>query len=309
MIERFDGASRQMVPLEPGGAAPWLHVTSPTTGDLDALGALGLPADLLGHSLDDDELARVDHAPGGVTLVVLRVPLRTGDSDKLRFRAATLGVFLLAGERVVTISRHATTLPGAAAALEHGGSGWPQRALLRLVHGAAAAFLKELVAIDRHVAKLEDELQASLRNREVLGLLELQKCLVHFTTALASNQIMLERLQRDPRVPIGPEEHELLEDALVELKQAIEMTRISEEILSQMMDAFASIISNNLNVVMKVLTSATLLLTVPMLVSSIYGMNVQLPMQHHPAAFVITMSLAVVVAIAVASVLWRKKWL
>jgi magnesium transporter len=117
------------------------------------------------------------------------------------------------------------------------------------------------------------------------------------------------RLQRDTKLGIATEDQELLEDALVEFRQAVEMTRVSEEILSNMMDAFASIISNNLNVVMKVLTSLTIVLTFPMLVVSIYGMNVELPFAGSPRALAIVLLFALCLGGFVAIVFRRRHWL
>jgi len=158
---------------------------------------------------------------------------------------------------------------------------------------------------------VEDErarLQRSLRNEEVLELLKHQKSLVYFTTGLKSNELTLDRLQSSHLFEKYPEDQELLADVLTEIQQALEMASISENILSQMMDAFASIISNNLNVVMKFLASMTILLSLPSLVASIYGMNVGLPLQQHPQAFVFVMGLSLAISIVVAIIFWRKDW-
>ena len=140
---------------------------------------------------------------------------------------------------------------------------------------------------------------------EVLELLRYQKGLVHFTTALDSNQIMLERLRKD----LAPNEVEVLEDALVEIRQAIETTRVAGNILSQMMDAFASIISNNLNVVMKALTALTIVLALPTVLASLYGMNVALPFAQHPLTFWAICMGSVGTAVGAAAALRWRSWL
>ena len=127
---------------------------------------------------------------------------------------------------------------------------------------------------------LEDQLQRSQRNRELLELLKYQKSLVYFTTALKSNELMMERLQRWQFFRMYEEDEDLLEDVITENQQAIEMTNISTNILSSTMDTFASIISNNLNVVMKFLASATIVVSMPTIVYSFFGMNVDLPFQN-----------------------------
>jgi magnesium transporter len=156
---------------------------------------------------------------------------------------------------------------------------------------------------------LEDQLQKSLRNREVLELLKYQKCLTYFTTALKSNARMMTRLQNTRLFERYPEDEDLLDDVLTEIGQAIEMTDISSGILSQMMDAFASIISNNLNVVMKFLASVTIILALPTMVASFYGMNIQLPFAELPYAFGITMGLSLVVSLSVVVIFRLKDWL
>jgi magnesium transporter len=182
------------------------------------------------------------------------------------------------------------------------------RLLLKLLLRVAAGYLRSLRQIDRDVDALEDKLHMSMKNKELLDLLKYQKSMVYFTTALRSNELMLERLQKSRPFRARPEDEDLLEDVLTENQQAIEMVNISNNILSQMMDAFASIISNNLNVVMKLLTSITIILMIPTWVSSFYGMNVTLPFQNWPYAFVLTLVLSVVLSLGVVAVFLKKQW-
>ncbi|NLN35782.1 MAG: magnesium transporter CorA family protein, partial [Candidatus Cloacimonetes bacterium] len=132
--------------------------------------------------------------------------------------------------------------------------------------------------------------------------------LVYFNTSLKSNEIILERMQRSRWLQEDPEAEDLIEDVIIENKQAIEMANIHSSILSGMMDAFASIISNNLNVVMKFLTSITIILALPTLIASIYGMNLRLPLQQHPHSFFIVMGLAVTLSVLLVFIFIRKKY-
>ena len=163
------------------------------------------------------------------------------------------------------------------------------RLILHILLVTAQKYLNYLRHIDAAIATVEGRLQRSLRNEEVLQLLRYQNCLVYFTTGLKSNQLVMQRLQKSQLFPRVEEDEELLEHVLIENSQALEMTQISENILGQDMDAYASIISNNLNVVMKFLASATIVVSVPTLLASIYGMNIDLPLQGSPYAFVIVM--------------------
>lgn len=298
--------------LEPTNALPssgWVHVVDPSPEEAARVHReLGVPKELIGHALDLDEVARVDR-DNGTSLIMLRVPWGRGSGHELPYRAAPLGVVLMESRLLVTISPIDTEVIGDLLALRALDPSRHHRFLFQLILCMAERFLKALREIDLEVGKLEDELQASLRNQEVLELLKYQKSLVHFTAALTSNRIMLERLQRDPRFHISPEDHDILEDALVEIHQVIEMASISENVLSEMMDAFASIISNNLNVVMKVMTALAMILVFPTMVASFYGMNVHLPLQEHPLAFPFTILISIALSATVTVIFLRKRWL
>ncbi len=307
MLAVFRGDVRALAPCTDLPETGWVHASSPTDAERAALLERGVPEAFLAHALDVDELARIDHQADG-TLVVLRVPDKLGHNGG-PLRTTTVGVVILGPRLCVTIAATPTNLVDALVRVPDLEPLRPVRLLLLWVLAAADQFLREARAIDARVDAVEEALSGSLQNREVVELLKHQKSLVHLTTALSSNQIMLERLQRDTKLGIATEDQELLEDALVEFRQAVEMTRVSEEILSNMMDAFASIISNNLNVVMKVLTSLTIVLTFPMLVVSIYGMNVELPFAGSPRALAIVLLFALCLGGFVAIVFRRRHWL
>jgi len=181
--------------------------------------------------------------------------------------------------------------------------------VLRVFWQVADAYLSAVREINASVERLEDELKRSLRNEEVLGLLDYQKSLTYFATGMAANELVLQRLQRTPALRLAEHEHELLDDVRIEVRQAIEMVGISDNILSQMMDAFASIVSNNLNSVMKVLTSVTILLAIPTLVASLYGMNVRLPGAQFAHAFGAILLLCLALCGLLFVVFRRRNWL
>ena len=183
------------------------------------------------------------------------------------------------------------------------------RFVLQVLLHTSSRYLSHLRRITRAIDALEDELQESTRNREVLDLLKFQKSLTYFTTALRSNELMMERLQRSQWFASYPEDEDLLEDVITENRQAIDMTNIQANILSSMMDAFASIISNNLNRVMKLLASITIVVSLPTMVASFFGMNVELPFAGHPWAFLVIMGIALFVSLIVLFAFWRRDWL
>jgi magnesium transporter len=147
-----------------------------------------------------------------------------------------------------------------------------------------------------------------MKNEELIKLLNIEKCLVYFTTSLKSNELMMERLLKTEILRLTPEDQEKLEDVQIDNRQAIEMANIYSNILSGMMDAFASVISNNLNVVMKILTSITIILMIPTLIASIYGMNIETPFQRSPFAFFIVVGISFAISLIGVLVFMRKKW-
>lgn len=306
MLLTLDENTRRFVPLE-GDARGIVHAASPTEVEQRLLEAkLGVPRAMLAHALDADEIARITTV-GDAELLVLRMPIEDPQHPG-SFTIVPLGVALLTA-RVVTIS---LAPPDAVSAVLQGCEvdvKRPMRGILGILFAVTDRYLEIVRRIERDMERLEDELSASLRNREVLGLLALQKTLIKLATALRSNEVLLQRLRHDARCKVSPAEQDLLRDVRVELQQAIEMTTVRANELASMMDAFASLISNNLNVVMKVLTSLAIVLTVPMLIASFYGMNVPLPMQKEPWAFAFVTGLSLVASGGLVAVFRRRKWL
>lgn len=289
----------------------WIHAVDPTPSEIERLkNDLHLPPDLIAPTLDPDERARTEKEDG-MTLIVLRIPCYNGDQSELPYSTVPLGIILTASN-IITICKHDT--PILREFIEHGhrrgfSTAKRNRFVLLILLRTANEYLSCLRAIDSSVDVLEARLQVSQRNKELLEILRYQKSLVYFTTALKSNELMMERLQRGRLFHMYPDDEELLEDVLIEIRQAIEMVNISNNILSSMMDAFASIISNNLNIVMKVLALATIILSLPTLVASFFGMNVDLPFQNHPQAFELTLAIALFMSFSVLLIFWKRNWL
>lgn len=296
----------RFVPLE-GNTSGWVHAASPTEEERRTLEEeLGLPPLLLAHALDADEIARITSV-GDAQLVVLRMPIEEPQRQGI-FKIVPLGVALLA-DRVVTISL--APIADVAAVLQdcEMNAQQPIRGILEVLFRVTDRYIAIVRQIEVEMERLEDELAASLGNQEVLDLLALQKTLIKLATALRSNEVLLQRLQHDARCKVAPADQNLLADVLVELQQAIEMTTVRANELASMMDAFASLISNNLNVVMKALTSLAIVLTVPMLIASLYGMNVPLPLQGKPWAFGMIIALSLIASSALVVLFRRRRWL
>jgi len=266
-----------------------INVISPEKDELDWLSTeLCIPHDFLTDPLDIDERARIE-VENGVLLIVLRIPKYDETNSEIPFTTMPAGIILTRDDTIVTISSSdamdmldmfSTRTKGII-------SGKRSSVVLQIFLKTALLYLKYLKEIYRRTSDIEIELQKALKNEELIRLLNLEKSLVFFTTSLKSNELMMERLLRTELLKLTADDKDRLEDVLIDNRQAIEMANIYSNILSGMMDAFASIISNNLNAVMKILTLITIILMIPTLISSIYGMNIETPFQRSPYAFLI----------------------
>ena len=283
----------------------WLHFNQPTAAEITYLEeTLGVPADYVRHSLDIGERARIKR-DNGLILIVLRVPYFQGNIAVVPFVTIPLGI-VLTGELVITICQVETDV---IREMSHDPVHSREHFLLQLLMMATTTYLRYLEQINQLIDEVEERLKVSTRNKEVLELLKYQKCLVYFTTALKANELMMERLQKSDWLVLDEVDTILLEDVFIEQHQAVEVATVSENLLGQTMDAFASIIANNLNVVMEFLAAVTIILALPMLVSSFYGMNVALPFQHSPWAFLFTVALSLLICLVVAMTFIRRRWL
>jgi magnesium transporter len=287
----------------------WINVINPTPEEIARIHALGVPQDYITYPLDLDERSRTERENGEL-LIVLRIPYFQGKDADVPYITIPLGI-ILTDQYIITVCKLENEIiteftNGRA---KDATTSKRLRFVLRILLSTANKYLNYLREITKAVDILEDQLQQSTRNKEVLDLLKYQKSLTYFTTALKSNELMMERLQRSQLLRTYPEDEDLLEDVLTENQQAIEMTNITSNILSSMMDAFASIISNNLNTVMKFLASITIVLSLPTLVASLFGMNVHLPLELHPNAFLYIIMISILISLVVVYIFWRRDWL
>jgi magnesium transporter len=281
-----------------------MDVVAPSASERETLRELGVPDALMKDALDTDELARVDHHETGARLFVLRVPAAASATAEV----VPLGVVALPSGSVITIAAAETGIPSLLAAADVDAT-TATRFSLHLALHVAERFVATLHAIEHDVARLERKLRGALENDEILALLEQQKRLVQLDTALTANQLVLERAVHDPRLELSEADHVLVEDVLIELRQAGTMTQTKKEMLGETMDALATVVSNNLNVAMKKLASLTLVVAMPALFAGLYGMNIALPFAHERYAFagILIVSAGVIAALSI--VLRARGWL
>lgn len=288
----------------------WINVIDPTPEEVEQLGEWGIWSELVNYALDLDEMPRVERdVDEGYTLILLRVPYYQGANNDIPYTTIPLGI-IMKENMVVTVCKYPNDIIKVLNNGKYRGlkTGKRYRFVLYALLETATRYLSVLREVNRAIDAVEDRLQKSTRNEELLALLKYQKSLVYFTTALRSNEVMMERLQRMQMFGQYDEDQELLEDVLTENQQAIQTVNITTEILSSMMDAFASIISNNLNVVMKALAALTIVLNVPVIIASFYGMNVDLPIQEQPIAFAIILVVSLGLAALATFIFYKRDW-
>ena len=271
----------KMTALEEVQEGCWVNLTSPTEAELALVAkALNVEMTFLQAAMDEEEPSRID-TEDGQTLVVIDLP-SAEEGEPVLYSTVPLGV-LMTEKYIVTVWTRETSI------LRDFENGLIKAAdtqkktsfLLYILLQVSKRYLFYLRKIDKLYNHMERQLYKSQRNKELIQLLDLEKSLVYFNTSLKANEVTLNKIFRGRVVKLYEEDQDLLEDVLIEVRQAIEMTGIYSSIISGMMDAFASVISNNLNVIMKVLTSITILLTIPNIIFGFYGMNVAgLPMDH-----------------------------
>ncbi len=286
----------------------WINLEEPTDDEINRiLTETQVLPEFLKYPLDMEETSRVESDEGQL-LIIVKIPHPEHVEDVVRYETIPLGIVLLE-DLVITVC------PVKSAVLDKVvETATKQRALsshIRFIFNiflrVAGEYLRYLRLIDRLMDEYEEELHRSMRNKELIKLLNLEKSLVYFNTSLKANDMVMARLGSGRYLAITEDDEDILEDAQIENQQAIEMAKIYSDILAGMMDAYASVISNNLNIVMKFLTAVTIVLMLPNLVASIYGMNIELPFQHNPHAFFITMGLSFLMSAVVVYIFIRKK--
>jgi len=307
MITIYKSSNSGLEVIEEAVNNSWINVIDPTTDEIEQLTEMGIPQDFITYPLDLDERARTEREDDGSMLILLRIPYFQGVKVDVPYITIPLGV-IITNKWIITVCRRQNDILQELTSGRVRGLETPKRNrfILRLLLSTASRYLSYLREINRIVDTLEDHLQASQRNRDLFELLKYQKSLVYFTTALRTNELMMERLQRWQIFRTYPEDEDLLEDVITENQQAIEMVNISTNILSSTMDTFASVISNNLNEVMKFLASATIVVSMPNIVFGFYGMNVDLPFQN--IGYYVPLIISVIISLAIVFVFIRRDW-
>ncbi len=310
MLKVFRWEENKFIPADKIERHCLINLIRPEKIELEALSdEMDIPSDFLTDPLDIDERSRIE-IEDGVLLIVLRLPKFDETNSEIPFTTIPAGIILTRDDTIVIISSHnimdiLELFSGKTKGIV---AGKRSSVVLQIFLKTGLFYLKYLKELNKRTGEIEKELQKSLKNEELIKLLNIEKSLVYFTTSLKSNELMMERLLKTELLKLTADDKDKLEDVLIDNRQAIEMANIYSNILSGMMDAFASVISNNLNVVMKILTSITIILMIPTLTASIYGMNIELPFQHSSHAFFIVIGFSFILSLLIILIFKRIKW-
>lgn len=293
----------------------WINLSSPTEDELERVQtALDLPPEFLRYPLDEEERPRIDVGDEPEqTLIIADLPFVRKEGASIKYETMPIGIIVIGHKAIVTISlREANVLE----TFKNGRvrdflTGYRTRFAFQIMYAIAKDFLKYLRFIDKTLDATERQLNKSVTNKELIKLMELGKSLVYFSTSLKSNEGVLEKLMRGKSIKQYEEDQDLLEDVIIENRQAMEMAGTYASIINGTMDANASIISNNLNAVMKFLAAMTIVLSIPTVVGSLFGMNIPVPSNpdflSNPWPFSVVMGFVLIFSGLTAWWMWRRK--
>lgn len=287
----------------------WINSQELTNEEVEILiNDYNVPREFVMDVLDTDERSRIE-VDEDTVLIILRVPLNN-QNNGIPFITVPLGIIYSPNYIITICSRRTEIIPSLIKAVNDNKITIVNRFdyVLRLFLISAVWFLQFLKEINVQTALIEKDIENATKNKELHRLLHMEKCLVFFITSLKTNEMVLAKMRNSRNMQGIEHDEDLMEDVIIETKQALEMANVYSDIQSGMMDAFASVISNNLNVIMKQLTSVTIILMIPTLVASMYGMNVPNTFENSPFAFVYVIGISVILSLVGILLIKWKNW-
>lgn len=287
----------------------WINLVNPTENEIKKVCEnVRIQEEFIRDSLDFEEKARIDiEEDDGTILFIVDVPIIEKTEDSELYTTMPLGMIIVRDDFFITVSlKENKIIKGFENSRMKKFETYKKTKLIfQILYSNSSYYLMYLKQINKETEIAEHILKNSMKNKELLKLLAMEKSLVYLTTSLKSNELIMEKIMRGKIIKLYEEDEDILEDAITENRQAIEMSQIYTNILNGTMDAYASIISNNLNGVMKFLTSITIVLAIPTMISSFWGMNVGLPFQNSSIGFPIMVIVSIILTVFV--ILWLKK--
>ncbi len=312
MIQFYKNVNHQTVEVTGAEGANWINVTPPFQDtELSTLArSLKLDRDLLKDTLDIEERARYEEDEGA-KFIILKTPVENNSLNESDAYFITIPVSIIITERAQVVTVNSFENVAIRRFLNTFAKRHPERPnmmVLKIFDKVVFDFMEVLKEINHRRNVTEQKLYSANRNEELFNLMRIQKSLVYISTALRSNQLLLSKMARTKFLGADEDEQEYLDDLIIEFSQAQEMADNYTNILTSTLDSYASIINNNMNVVVKRLTSITILISLPTLIASFFGMNVRVPWQGQMRGFWIALAMSVTVAAVMAYIFNRKRW-
>jgi magnesium transporter len=310
MIQYFRNINYQTVAIDKPENGSWVNILPPLKQEefTEVSAALDIPLDFLTDSLDIDERSRFEE-DDNVKLMVIKTPTENNSFNESDAYYITIPIcIILTHNQIVTVNSFENgAIKKFLATFQNRHPDNRKLMALKIFEKIIQTYMEYLKEINQRRNILEQKLYAANRNEQLLQLMRVQKSLVYFVTALRSNEMLLMKIDRTNFLGLNDDEKEILSDLIVDNSQALEMANIYTNILSSTLDAFASIIANNQNEVLKRLSVITIVLTFPVLVASIYGMNVPIPYSKSPFAFYIPVFLSLIISLIIGWFFLKKK--
>ncbi len=311
MIQYFINVNGQATETDKPEKGAWINLVPPFKEEefIELGEALKIPIEFLRDSLDIDERPRFE-SEDNTKFIVIKTPAENNSFNDSDAWYITIPIcIILTPDQIVTVNSFDNgAIKKFLGSFQKRHPDERNMMVLKIFEKVVQAFLEYLKEINHRRNQYETSLYDSNSNVDLLKLMRIQKSLVYFITALRTNELLMMKLERTDFLGLNEEEREFLQDLIVDTSQALEMANIYTNILSSTLDAFASIISNNLNTVMKRLTSITIILSLPALVTSIYGMNVKIPYEDSRYAFYIPLVISLGISIVISWFFMKKKW-
>lgn len=310
MIQYFKNINQKTVEIDQPESGSWINISPPLNQqEFSELSEnLEIPLDFLTDSLDIDERSRFEE-DDNVKLIVIKTPTENNSFNESDAYYITIPIcIILTHNQIVTVNSFDNpAIKKFLNTFQNRDTEKKSMMVLKIFEKITQAYMQYLKEINQRRNVMEQKLYASSRNEELLEMMKIQKSLVYFVTALKSNEMLLMKIARTNFLKLNEDENELLDDMIVDISQALEMSNIYTNILSSTLDAFASIIANNQNQVLKRLAVITIVLTFPVLIASLFGMNVSSGFEHSSYAFYIVSFLSLGIALIIGWYFFRKK--
>ena len=311
MIRYYKSIDSKLEKLKSFEDGCWVNLVEPTQSEINEISEMfNIDIENIKAALDEEERSRID-IEDNHTLILIDIPIDESDASSTHYSTIPLGIILLENT-IVTICTAQTKILNdfIVGHIKDFFTFKKTRFILQILYKNASYYLHYLRRINKMTIAIEKEIYKSMQNKELIQLLELEKSLIYFSTSLKANELVLNKMLRTGSIKKYPEDEDLLEDVIIENRQALEMATIYGDILSRIMDAFSAIVSNNQNTVMQFLTSITLIMSISTIVSGFFGMNVPgLPFANNPHGFWLVFLVTCVISLILTFIMSRNNLL